>query len=108
MPVSDVTPGGLWTSSPASVAIVSASGVNGMGSGVAIVSYVLVSGGAPTGCIATKIITVNPVPSGVSGASVFCQGSTATYSDITPGGVWSGSPAAIGTVVDSTTLTMTS
>lgn len=78
------TTGGIWTCSSTSVATV------GTGSGI----VVGVSGGTtiitfayPSGCMATKTITVNPL-SPIIGPTILCVGLTTILTDATPGGTW--------------------
>ncbi len=81
------TTGGTWSSSNGNISIGSASGiVTGVTAGISVVSYTL-----PTGCYSTAVITVNPIPSPVSGTLHVCPGLTSTLSDITGGGIWSSS-----------------
>ena len=82
--LSDVTPGGTWTSSAPLTGSVSATGiVTGVSAGIASISYAV---GA--GCPAILPVTVNPLPAAIAGPSVVCVGSTITETDITPGITW--------------------
>jgi len=93
--------GGTWTSSDITVATVAFSGtssaiITGVSSGVATITYTLGTS------YVTETVTVNAAPGAVSGgATSFCVGATATFTDATAGGVWS-SDTYIATV-DSTT-----
>ena len=83
----DTTIGGDWSSSDLTKATVSAAGeVTGTGAGTVTISYDL-----PTGCTATKIITVNAIPAAIAGPSTICSGNIAGYTSATSGGVWSSS-----------------
>ncbi len=86
------TPGGLWTSSVSFVATVGSSTgvVTGIATGATMITYTL-----PTGCRATKIITVSPLPTAIIGASAVCTGSSTTLTDAMPGGWWSCSSAHV-------------
>ena len=90
---------GTWSSSNTSIAAVGTySGiVTGTAAGVATISF---SPGA--GCSVTKIITVNPAPSAITGPLYVCQGQTVTLSDPTTGGTWSSSSTAIAGIVAGT------
>ena len=93
--LSDATTGGTWSSSNSTVAIVGTSGiVAGYEIGTATISYIL-----PSGCYATKTVTVNnaPVPIYFTSSSV-CTGSTISLSDTTTGGAWSSSATGTATV----------
>ncbi len=80
----DVTIGGTWSISPASVATVSPTGVvTGISAGTATLSYTY------SGSTVTLVITVNPSPAPISGPDSLCVWSTMLLTDPTPGGVWS-------------------
>ncbi len=87
--------GGTWSSGTPAVASVHA--VTGVATGVAAgtsnITYTL-----PTGCYATRIQSVHPVPSAISGPSVVCPGSTIILTNTVSGGAWSSSNSAIATV----------
>jgi uncharacterized protein YjdB len=96
--LTDVTAGGNWSSNNVGVGSVAADGtLTGVASGHATITYAL--NGA--GCYVTTIATVNalPVAGTLSGTTtMFCAGTTASFSDATPGGVWSSTSMAVGTV----------
>lgn len=97
--LTDVTTGGVWSSSAASIASVSAVGVvRGNAVGTATISY-SVTGTCGT-TVVTKAVTVNTVPTVAAtlGSSALCAGNTLPLSNATPGGVWSSSDAAIASV----------
>ncbi|NCX95917.1 MAG: hypothetical protein EBX41_05825, partial [Chitinophagia bacterium] len=103
--LTDSVGGGTWSSSNASIATVGATTgvVTGVGRGSVIISY----GGSAMG-YATTTITVNPIPSVITGSDVICVGSTATYLDSTTGGSWAISPTSVATVAGGTlTATVT-
>ena len=93
--LSDGTPGGTWGSTNTLVAIVGSSTglVSGLSSGTTVISYTL-----STGCAATVVFTVNPIPALIFGSPLVCVGQTATLGDPTPGGIWTSSATAIATV----------
>ncbi len=85
---------GTWASSNTSVATVGSTGiVSGVLTDTAVITYLL-----PSGCKTTKTITVNPLPSPVSGTPAFCSGATATLTDPTTSGSWSSSNIAIASI----------
>ncbi len=92
--LSDITPGGLWTSTNPTIATIgSTSGIlTGASSGTVLVSYTLGSG-----CSALTTIIVNPV-SPINGPSAVCVGQRILLSDTTAGGVWSSSNLTVATV----------
>ncbi len=79
--------GGSWSCSPTSVATIGGTTIGslcGVSAGVVTVTYTN-SAGTSYGTY-----TVSPVPSPITGGPTsFCVGSTATFMDATPGGVWS-------------------
>ncbi len=93
--LSNSVSGGIWSSGAPGVASVSGGGVvTGVSLGTANISYSIGS------CFTTAMITVNPSP--VAGVIVgppdVCIGTPVTYSNGTPGGIWSTSNIAIATV----------
>ena len=109
--LSDGTSGGTWHSSNTLVASIGTSGVvTGAGAGTASISYNL------SGVVTVVVVTVNPVPAGISGPASVCNGSSITLNDATAGGAWTattgvaittGTAAATvtGTVVGTSTIT---
>ncbi len=96
--LSDATSGGVWSSVPTAIASIGSSGtVNGAAVGAAVVSYTL-----PTGCFTSIPVTVNSLPSTISGPVRVCVGLTALYTDPSAGGTWSCSPGTVATVVPAT------
>ena len=93
--LTDATAGVTWTSSTPSVASInSATGVvTGNAAGTTTITAT-----SPLGCIATVVVTVNPLPSAILGTPVVCQGLTITLTDLTPLGTWSSSNTAVATV----------
>jgi trimeric autotransporter adhesin len=92
----DASSGGSWSSSATGIAnIGSSSGaVTGVAAGIATISYIL-----PTGCAATQLVTVNPLPSAITGPNNICQTASATLTSAGGiGGVWSSSTLAVATV----------
>ena len=89
--LNDPTPGGAWTNDGTGVVNTgSATGVaTGLSLGTATITYTL-----PTGCLATTVETVDPLPAPISGATVVCQYFTTTLADATPGGIWGSTGAA--------------
>lgn len=85
--LSNPIPGGTWSSgNPAVATIGSATGVvSGVALGTSVITYSI------SGCFATVTITVNTLPSvgAISGPSLLCVSVSGTYTNPTPGGVWS-------------------
>ncbi len=86
--------GGTWSSSNTGIASISSGGVvTGVSTGYAILTYTL-----PTGCINTRTILINPLPSVIAGSNNVCVGSSLTLSDTVTGGSWTTSNATIASV----------
>ncbi len=85
--LTDVVPGGIWTSSTGTAIVGSSSGiVTGVAAGTSLITYSL-----GTGCTVTRMVTVAPSPAAISGTSGICVGDVTVLTDPTPGGTWSGS-----------------
>ncbi len=92
--LSDTTIGGAWSSSDVSKATVSIGGeVTGTGAGSVTISYDL-----PTGCTATRVITVNAAPSPILGPGTICSGNFAGYTSTPTGGTWASSNTTAGPI----------
>ena len=92
--LSDITPGGTWSSSNTSVATVGSTGiVTGGSSGTAIITYTLA-----TGCYVNVTVTVDALPFPISGVNNVCVGSTITLSDVAGTGTWSSSNTTVATI----------
>ncbi len=92
----DASFGGRWKSGNPTVATIdSLTGlVSGISSGNAVATYSLPS----TGCYVTSIVTVNPVPSVITGPSQVCTGSTGLFTDSAAGGTWTIGTPSVATV----------
>ena len=78
------TTGGTWSVSNSNATIVSSTGqITGNVSGTTMVTYSL-----PTGCSATMIVSINPLPSSIVGMSQVCIGSTVNMVSTPGGGTW--------------------
>jgi PKD repeat protein/uncharacterized protein YjdB len=84
--LSDLTTGGIWSSGNTTVATIDGGTglVNGITVGTSAITYTLA-----TGCIATGLININPLPARITGDTTICQAQTTTLSDIAGGGTWS-------------------
>lgn len=95
----DSASGGTWSSSNTAVATITPSGiVTPVSAGTTTVSYAYGSG-----CVATKVVTVNPtVLASISGSSTVCSSSIDTFSNATAGGTWSSSNTSVATIGSAT------
>ena len=85
--LSDASAGGIWSMSSFIASVAGSTGVVTASSGytgTATISYT--SGG----CLATRMVTVNAIPTPIQGATSACAGTTITLTDATAGGTWSG------------------
>ncbi len=91
----NATPAGIWTSSNTAVATVltSTGVVSGIASGTATITYMLSSG-----CVATAMVTVLPIPSAITGTLNICPGASSALSSTPIGGTWSSSATAIAVI----------
>ncbi len=93
--VTDVTTGGIWTSSNPSVATVTAdvvpgtAKVYGVGAGYCTISYACSGSGTQT-----ITFVVNPAPS-ITGPATVCDGQVVQYTGYPTGGQWVGTPSSI-------------
>ncbi len=97
--LSNTTAGGTWSSSPATTASITSSGiVTGVAPGTATISYSLIA----TGCANTAVVTVNPLPAPITGLFGMCSGAGTTLSDATTGGTWASGSTGIVTIGSAT------
>ena len=90
--LTDAATGGTWNMSSVVATVGMTSGIvtaSASYTGTATVTYT--SFGAST----TIVITVNAKPSAIQAAASECAGATVTLTDVTAGGVWSGTGASI-------------
>ncbi len=93
-PLTGTPSGGTWSSSDITIATISAGGaVTGVSAGTVVITYT-----ALTGCVRTRLMTVNPNPAPITGPDSVCVGATITLTDATPGGTWSSAPLAIAAI----------
>ena len=97
--LTDALAGGTWSSSAPGTASVGTGGVvSGIVLGTATITYAAPGGG----CIATHIVTVQPLPAVITGPLTICEGPSVTLSDVTPGGIWTCSTPTVATIDPST------
>ena len=83
---------GTWSSSSVLAGISLTGIVTGNIAGIDTITYSTTCGST------SKAITVNGNPTSISGPSAVCLGGTVTFSDATPGGVWSCASTGIATI----------
>jgi hypothetical protein len=97
--MSNTTAGGVWSSNNTSIATVNSAGiVTGVAAGTTTISYTrTIACGSAT---ATRVVTVNPLPSAgtITGTATVGVGNTTTLSNITTGGTWSSSASGVATI----------
>ena len=108
--LSDVTPGGIWSSGNTGVATVDATGlVSGIAPGTAIISYIVTNGFGCSGLdtanlTVTLLPSVAPITTTAPSFNV-CIPGTILLKDATSGGVWSSSNPAVATITPSGVVT---
>jgi uncharacterized protein YjdB len=95
--LSDATPLGLWSSSNTALATVGL--VTGAVTGVSGLSFPIITYTLATGCIMTTTVTINPLPSSISGGVPLnvCVGQSVTLIDGGTG-IWTSSNAGLATI----------
>ncbi|GAA4459441.1 hypothetical protein GCM10023093_00440 [Nemorincola caseinilytica] len=99
--------GGTWSSSNTSIAAIGGSTVTsatvngGTTAGTATITHI---GGT---CTVTATVTVNPIPTALSGTLSACAGSTTVLTSTPAGGTWSSSNTAVATVTSGTVNALT-
>lgn len=91
--------GSTVLTSDATIAVISGGIITGMSVGTCTISVLHSSG-----CVTTSPVTVNALPSSISGALLVCEGTVTTLSSASPGGTWSSSNSTVVTVGSSTGL----
>ncbi len=93
--LSDGIGGGTWSSENVSLATVGVTTglVTGVAAGTPVITYML-----PTGCSATAVLTVTPDPTGITGTTTACAGTTSQLNDAVTGGVWSSNTSSVATI----------
>ena len=97
--LTDATTGGTWSTSSATYGPITGSGSTATltGGPATTVTAVTITY-AVTGCSSSLIVSVNPFPNAITGATHVCQGSMITLLDATAGGTWSSGTTATGTI----------
>jgi len=90
--LSNTVSGGIWSSGTTAIATIGLSTgvVSATAAGTTTIAYTL-----GTGCKVTAVVTVDPLPAGITGPTGVCIGSAITLNDATPGGSWSSSNTSV-------------
>jgi len=96
--LTDATSPGVWSSlAPGTASVGSSTGiVTGVATGTTLITYT-VSNSCGSGSVSTSI-TVNALPSGITGVTNACVGGTSLLHDATSPGTWSSSNTGLATV----------
>jgi hypothetical protein len=99
--LADVTVGGVWSSTTASVATVGTDGVVTAGStvGTSTISYMV------AGCAATKVFTTNAAPGAITGTGTVCTGLNTTLANTGGAGTWTSAATSKATVTNAGVVT---
>ena len=99
--LSDASVGGNWLTVSATASVDAVTGiVTPISAGTAIISYY-----TATGCLATKTITVNTLPSAIYGIDTVCANATTALADTTGTGSWTSGSTSVATVASTGTVT---
>jgi hypothetical protein len=90
--LSNAMPGGSWTAS-GGVTVLASGVVTGVAPASGIVTYTL-----PSGCFVTKVVSVNPLPTGISGSLAVCQGNTSPLTGAPASGTWTSTMTSIASI----------
>lgn len=96
--LSNITPGGTWSSDNTTVATVSNGVVTPVTAGTALITYTVTNSCGSTPTTHNVVVNDKPTVANVTGPASLCMGSNVTLSNSTPGGVWSSSDNTIATV----------
>lgn len=96
--IDDPGTGGSWTSGSTTIATISGSGtVSAIAAGNSTITYTL-----PTGCYATQVFTVHPLPVAFTGPDAFCESTWVTLSNTLTGGTWASSNPSVASITPAT------
>jgi uncharacterized protein YjdB len=93
--LSSATTGGVWSTSDTTASVGASTGVvTGLAPGTATITYT-----ASTGCSRTSVVTINSLPTSISGSLSICIGNSSTLSSTPSGGTWSSSNTAVANII---------
>jgi trimeric autotransporter adhesin len=91
--LSDGSSPGTFTSTGTYAIVTGTGALTGILPGIETITYTLA-----TTCATTATVTVDAVPSAITGVTTICQNTTTTLSDTDPGGAWSSTATGVATV----------
>jgi len=98
--LSDTALGGTWSTTSTAASVDAAGTVTGIGSGgLATIIY------SRLGCSVSQVVTVNPVPGGITGLLSACVGQTSPLAALPAGGIWASSSPGVASITASGTVT---
>lgn len=103
---SSTTAGGTWSIDNPGIATLTGSNtitITGLSSGSSALTYTL-----PTGCYATRSLTVNDAPAAITGSAFACPGGVSTLSNTEPGGTWTSGTTSRATITSDGVVTAVS
>ena len=98
--LSNATIGGVWSTSNAATATISANGtVTGVAAGVATLTYTVTNANGCSNAVSFNMtVNANPTLTAIAGTTAVCEGATTTLANAQVGGTWTSSDVAIATI----------
>ena len=95
--LSNAVSGGTWGTGSAFASVGLTGIVSGVAAGTAVITYTPASG-----CSAIKVVTVNQLPSAISGTLAVCPGQSTSLGNTVSGGFWLSSSTAVANIGSAT------
>jgi gliding motility-associated-like protein len=96
--LTDVTPGGTWSTDDNSIATVVGGVVTGVAAGTTNINYAVTTNGCTTTQSVAVTVVALPTVAAIAGTNTVCEGSDTQLSIITGGGTWSSADPTTATV----------
>ncbi len=100
--LSDITTGGTWSTSDASIATISAGLLHSISAGTVLVTYTVNSICGIASVSKSVLVKLLPATAAITGMTDVCVGSTTVLNDAVTGGTWSSSNNSVATVSSGT------